>query len=124
MKGVEILCPDVQTARLLAQRAAQWLRLMRWQAHKTAPTFGTSTTCQLLLVLDNDHDVERAEACRRLLVSVGRQALREELKTDPHDLSVLDVPMRDIWATSDQGAALEMIAELLRAAAAGFENAS
>ena len=122
MEGLEIACPDVQSARLLAQKAAQWLRLLRYQSHSAAPLFSTSTTCRMLLLIDEDQDEERRAACESLVASLERKALFEDLSTDPRSLEMYSCPMEDIWVTSERGAAYGMIAAILRSAITGFRR--
>lgn len=112
MAGREDLLAE---ARDLAVKAGGWLAILRFQCRPGAPMFlaGISTYHDML---DPDAaDAARCAACACLLPAVDRQVGIETWRAGE---ALARIPGGDRpgpeWRTTERGAALEAIAELLR----------
>jgi len=112
------------SARTQTLRAGQWLVLLRFQTSPGAPVLLPSVTTYNDMLDPGASDAARRAACSRLLPAVERQT---ELERWRHEEAQANAPARDPrgreWCTTLRGAALETVADLLRAALADFATA-
>ncbi|MTJ04794.1 MAG: hypothetical protein FH759_08905 [Sediminimonas qiaohouensis] len=114
---------DLARARDFTRRAAQWLQLIGFAAHRGAPVFSPSV-CHYHAMLDPDAtDTARLAACRAMRGCVWRRVQLEEQKgMETWAMQRPSDPYRLHWRTTRDGAALSMIAHLLSAAIGNFET--
>ncbi len=115
---------DVETTRLFAIRAACWLALIRFQVHLGAPVFGPGVTTYDDMLCPDTTDARRFAACATLLSAVRRHADQEAFVGESrwHQSRPLD-PYGQAWRTTERGAVLEAIAELLKKSVATTKGA-
>lgn len=110
-------------ARDLTRFAGQWLDLLKFQVHAAAPTFSPSHSRYHDMLDPAATDSARLAACSVMLAAVvqneqisrleGEAEYARQRPVDPYNLH---------WRTTQQGAALTMIARLLSAAINIYEN--
>jgi hypothetical protein len=112
--------PGLDRARELTLRSGQWLRLYRFRIHKGAPILGPGITTYDAMFDPAANDEQRRDACAGYLPHVRRQAENERWEAKGE--RSID-PYKREWCNTKRGAVLEVIAELLEAAVAGFDAA-
>lgn len=111
-------------AREYTRTAAQWLQLLHFRTMAGAPTFSTSLSHYHEMLDPNGTDQARADACRRMLGHVKLQSLFENQKgIDSYALARPVDPYRAHWKTTERGAALAAIVQLLTSAIRAFDKA-
>lgn len=115
--------PDLDTARQQARRAAQWLTVIRFQAHPGAPVFRPGISTYAHMVDPTAADDVRLQACRGILPAVEFQAQQEHWRHKGQQAPARDRdPHGAEWETTERGAVLELVAEFLRNAIEAFES--
>ena len=115
--------PGLTTARLQAELAAQWLRLIRFAAYPGAPTFSPSMCHYHALLEPGASDSARQEACRAMLACVRQRLPIEDFNgLAQYKAERPEDPYGKAWKTTRLGAELWMIAHLLEIAISGLEE--
>lgn len=114
MAGREDLLAE---ARDLAVKAGGWLAILRFQCRPGAPMFLAGISTYHDMLDPASPDAARCAACACMLPAVDRQVGIETWRAEE---ALARIPGGDRpgpeWRTTERGAALEAIAELLRRA--------
>lgn len=114
----------LRTARLQAELAAQWLYLIRFANHPSAPAFSPSVFQYHALLGPETDDADRLVACRAMLAGVWQRLPIEDFNgLAQYKAERPEDPYGKAWKTTRLGAELWMIAHLFEVAIAGFEDA-
>lgn len=115
--------PELARARRESLRAGQWLRLLLFRVHPGAPILGPGMTHYAHLLDPAADDADRRASCAALLPHVRRQADDERWRAEGERARrQAGDPFDREWPTTQRGAALEAIAELMEAALADFDR--
>ena len=110
------------TARTLTRLAAQWMELMKFRAHASAPAFSPSMSHYHDMLDPAATDSARLAACRTMRECVLRQAHIEDLDGEATYVGCRPMdPYRLHWRTTREGATLFMIGQILTTAIEAFE---
>lgn len=105
---------DLTRARHLTRLAAQWLHLLRFQVHGSAPIFAPGVSTYHAMLDPKTTDGERLGACQAMLPHVLRQVIIENVAGEAAyaDARPID-PYRAHWKTTERGIAVSIIAAQL-----------
>lgn len=110
-------------ARQLSRRAGQWLVVIRFRSHASAPSFSESVQHYHVLLDAASSDGDRRASCRTMLDSVRQQLAVEELRAQAKFATERPAdPYHAEWRVTGRGAVLHVIAELLSDAIRAFES--
>jgi len=113
----------LETARTLTRFAAQWMELMKFRAHASAPAFSPSMSHYHDMLDPAATDSARLAACRTIRECVLRQAHNEDLDGEATYVGRRPMdPYRLHWRTTREGATLWMIGQILTTAIESFET--
>ena len=114
---------DLAKARELTTLAARWLALLRFRVHSAAPSFSPSVSHYHDMLDPYAEDSVRLSACRNMRAHVWRRAQAEKEKGEERHLRDRPAdPYRLEWRTTETGAAMELIADILSEAIRNYED--
>ncbi|SFQ12423.1 hypothetical protein [Tranquillimonas alkanivorans] len=120
--AAEAGCPHLERARALTVEAAKWIIVFQFSIRPGGNTLDVNVTTYHEMLDPSAPDALRLAACRRMHEAAkfqaqmeaweAKRATRTTHRRDPYGLE---------WCTTQRGAVLEHLAELLEAAIFGYE---
>lgn len=118
-----LVSPDLDLAHEYCTRAGRWLVILAFQTRPGAPTLSQARSSYEAMLDPAVPDARRLAVCRDLRPHVVTQVTIERWRWEEASVSSIVEPSEQAWRTTERGAALQAIAELLDEAIAGFERA-